>query len=50
MQRRIDTFTLVFVYRCKKYKVKRNFAENYKSQQDTANPNISCIFGSAGCI
>jgi len=50
MQRRIDTFALVFVYRCKKYKVRRNFAENYKSQQDTANPNISFIFGSAGCI
>ena len=27
------------------YKVSRNLAENYKSRQNTANPNISRIFG-----
>jgi len=30
------------------YKVSCNLAENYKSQQNTANLDISRIFGSAG--
>ena len=34
----------------KNYKVSRNLAENYKSRQNTANPNISRIYGSAGFI
>jgi len=34
----------------KNYKVSRNLAENYKSRQNTANLNISRIFGSAGFI
>jgi len=32
----------------KNYKVSCNLAENYKSQQNTANLDISRIFGSAG--
>jgi len=32
----------------KNYKVSRNLAENYKSRQNAANPNISRIFRSAG--
>jgi len=32
----------------KNYKVGRSLADNYKSRQNTANPNISRIFGSAG--
>jgi len=31
-------------------KFTRNLAKNYKLRQNTANPNISCIFGSAGFI
>jgi len=34
----------------KSYKASRNLAENYKSRQNTANPNISRICGSAGFI
>jgi len=30
--------------------VSRNLAENHKSRQNTANPNISRVFGSGGFI
>jgi len=38
----------VGVFQPKNYKVGRSLADNYKSRQNTANPNISRIFGSAG--
>jgi len=34
----------------KNYKISRSLAEDYKSRQNTDNPNISRIFGSAGFI
>jgi len=38
----------VGVFQPKNYKVGRSLADNYKSRQNTADPNISRIFGSAG--
>jgi len=37
-------------FRPKNYTVSRNFAKNYKSQQNMANPNMSRIFGSGEFI
>jgi len=45
-----DDLKTIDEFQRKNYKVSRNFAENYKSRQNMAHPNISHILGSAGFI